>query len=437
MKRHLAAVSVLALLALSFGSCAPAGPAVSNSTPVAPESAEATAAPPSPAQVTITFWHSYGKEVEDEMLRKKVIPAFEQAHSNIKVEALKVPNEDLRRKLLTAMAGGTAPDLVRTDILWLPEFADLGALAPLDDLMSDFATLKDKVFEGPLETNLYKGHYYGLPLDTNTRVMVYNVGLLQAAGIEAPPKTMDELVSDCEKIKALGQDKYCFAEGGTYAWAVNPWIWSFGGDVTDPEVTKATGYLNGPATVEAYEFMNEMVQKGYWHPGILGGGIDTWGGLAQDQIAMVLEGPWMPPAFETQFPGKKIGLAPMPAGKGGSVSVVGGEDIVMFQQSKNKEAAAEFIRFMLSPEAQLAMGEAGQIPVLKELVDSDFMRNHPYFGAFAEQLKSAKARTPHPAWPRMEEALTEAGQYILLGQQGPQQALDAAAAKIDGLLGAQ
>ena len=69
--------------------------------------------------------------------------------------------------------------------------------------------------------------------------------MFAAAGIENPPATIDEFLADCEKIKALGEGKYCFADGGTYAWAVNPWIWSMGGDVTDPEVTKATGYFNG------------------------------------------------------------------------------------------------------------------------------------------------------------------------------------------------
>ena len=34
----------------------------------------------------------------------------------------------------------------------------------------------------------------------------------------------------------------------------------------------------------------------------------------------------------------------MPAGDGGSISVIGGENIVMFENSENKEAAMEFLR---------------------------------------------------------------------------------------------
>jgi len=292
------------------------------------------------------------------------------------------------------------------------------------------------VFAGPLSTNFWKGHYYGLPLDTNTRALMWNKEMYDAAGVSAPPKTMDEFLDMCQKIKALGKDKYCFADGGTYAWAVNPWIWSFGGDITDPAITKATGYLNGPDTVAAYEFLLNLYKNGYLSPSILGGGVGTSDGYAKDMYANLLEGPWMPAIFREQYPQKTIHWALMPAGKGGSISVVGGEDIVMFQQSKNKEAAAEFIRFMLSPETQLTMATVGQVPVRTDVVDQA-TKEQPYFAIFFEQLKTAKARTPHPAWPKMEDILTSAGQAILRGEKTPQAALDEAAQKIDAILGAK
>jgi multiple sugar transport system substrate-binding protein len=390
-----------------------------------------TPAPPGP--VTITFWHAYNP-LETETFNEQVLPAFEAAHPNIKVEAQPVPYDEFRRKLLTAIAGGTAPDLIRSDIIWVPEFAELGALVALDELMPDFEGYKERVFPGPLSTNFWQDHYYGLPLDTNTRVLLWNKAVFEAAGLSGPPTTFDEFLAACEQIKALGRDRYCFADGGTYAWAVNPWIWSSGGDITDPDITQATGYLNGPGTVAAYEFLLDLLRKEYLHPGILGGGVDTWGGLAKGEIAMVLEGPWFPPLFDRQFPDVEYGFALMPAGPGGAISVVGGEDIVLFQQSKNKEAAAEFIRFMLLPETQLTMAEAGQMPVLSELLATEYMQQHPFYGIFLEQLKTARARTPHPAWPKMEDILTQVGQAILRGEKTPQAALDEAAGQIDPLL---
>ena len=389
-----------------------------------------TAVPPPPGPVTISFWHIYS-EAEMNMLEQTLIPKFEAAHPNVTVESVQIPYNEFRRKLLTSIAGGSAPDLIRSDIIWVPEFAYMGALVALDASMPDFDTYKEAVFPGPLATNYLSGHYYGLPLDTNCRVLVYNSAMFEAAGIATPPKTMDEFLADCKNIKALGDDKYCFADGGTYAWAVNPWIWSFGGDVTDPDLTVATGYLDGSKTKAAYEFLKGLVDDGYMHPGILGGGVDTWGGFGNDEIAMILEGPWFPTIFGTE---KEYGFALVPAGAGGPVSVVGGEDIVMFQQSQHKEEAAEFIRFMLSEESQLAMAEVGQMPVLSALLDTEYMKNHPYYGIFLEQLKTARARTPHPNFTKIEEVYNLAGGAYLRGEMSFEEALGGAAATIDGLL---
>ena len=438
--------SVLVILAILLSACAPAATQAPSETVPVKETViveqtvvkeveklvTPTLAPEGP--VTLQFWHTYNVEVETPFLQDVLIPEFEAAHPNIKVEQVQVPYDEFRRKLLTAIAGGTAPDLIRADIIWVPEFADMGALAPLDEVMPDFDTYKKAVFPGPLATNYLSGHYYGLPLDTNTRVLVYNKDMFAAAGIEGPPATIEEFLAACEKIKALGEGKYCFADGGTYAWAVNPWIWSFGGDVTDPEISKATGILDGSNTRAAYEFLKGLIDEGYMHPGILGGGVDAWGGFGNGEIAMLLEGPWFPPIFDNQFPDTEYGLALMPAGEGGSVSVVGGEDIVMFQQSQHEEAAAEFIRFMLTEETQVKWAEAGQMTVLVNAVESDTIKNHPFFGIFLEQLKTAKARTPHQTWNQMEETYNLAGSSFLSGSLSYEEALGEAAKTIDGLL---
>jgi multiple sugar transport system substrate-binding protein len=127
-------------------------------------------------------------------------------------------------------------------------------------------------------------------------------------------------------------------------------------------------------------------------------------------------------------------MALLPAGEGGSVSVVGGEDIVMFQQSQKKEAALEFMKYMTSEETQLKLVSVGQMPVLKSAADSDTIKEHPYFGIFLQQLENAKARTPHPQWSKIEEIITNSGSAILNGDVDVQAGLDDAAAQIDPLL---
>ncbi len=420
--RRRAPFSIALLVALMLTTLGPA--TAQEGTPAVDESLSGT----------VTYWTAYNTvSPEFEALTNEVIPAFNKRYPNVKIDAQAIPYDDLRQKLLTAIARGQTPDLLRADIIWVPEFAELGALAKLDELMPDFEAYKERFYPGPLATNYYRGHYYGLPLDTNTRVLFYNKDVFAEAGITAPPATFEEFTAACEKIKALGKaETYCFAEGGTGAWNVLPWIWSNGGAITDPEYTKATGYLNSPATVGAVTMLRDWLNNGYLSPGILGGGIATSEAIGKGQVGMIVDGPWMPPIFQAQFPDLNYDLAPFPAGPGGSISVVGGEDIVLFEQSKNKDAALAFLRFVLEEEAQIAMGKTGQMPVLKSLT------GHPdlpaYFAVFQQQLATAQPRTPSPAWPKIDEAISTAVQQVLRGEKEPQAALDEAAATVDALL---
>jgi multiple sugar transport system substrate-binding protein len=386
--------------------------------------------------VTIQFWHTYNEtSPENEMLVETLIPLFEEQNPGIRVESVPFPYGEFRQTMLTALAGEEGPDLARLDIIWSPEFAELGVLAALDEAMEDFQELAGRTFPGPLSTNAYGGHYYGLPLDTNTRVLMYNQNVYEAAGIDGPPETIEELAAQCEAVTALGDDYFVYSDGGAYGWAVLPWIWSFGGEIANEDMTEASGYINGPETVAAYEFLAEMVQSGCFSEGFIGSGIDTaasfFGGST---VGNMLEGPWWYPLAEAQYPDFEIQAALMPAGDGGSVSVVGGENIVMFAQTPNAEAAMTFLRFTQSDDYQLRMSETGQLTVIPELLETDYFQNHPYFGTFLEQLQTARARLPHPAWTEIESILTDAGFLILSGEAGAQEVLDEIAPQIDELL---
>src|SRR5690606_40378065 len=186
-------------------------------------------------EVTLQFWHTYNEtSPENEMLVNTLIPLFEEAHPGIKVESVPFPYDEFRQTMLTALAGGEGPDLARLDIIWSPEFAALGVVEALDEIMPDFEELAGAVFPGPLSTNAYDGHTYGLPLDTNTRVFMWNPTLYEQAGLEGAPATIDELAAQCEAVTALGEDIYLFGGGGTYGRTVPPCVWRCGGALTEP-----------------------------------------------------------------------------------------------------------------------------------------------------------------------------------------------------------
>jgi len=382
----------------------------------------------------VTFWATYNTvSPEYQVLAEQVIPAFKELYPNITVDAQAIPDSEMRQKLLAAVAGGEAPDLARMDIVQVPEFAELGGLAAVDELIPDFAAYSEQFYPGTLATNYFQGHYYGLPLDTNTRLIFYNPALLEEAGVTAPPATFEEFQAAAEAVKALEKEGVTgYSEGGSGAWNILPWIWSNGGAITNDDYTVATGFLNSEGTVGAVNLIKSWLDNGLMSETILGGGLATSQELAEGKVAMIIDGPWMPAIFAAQYPDFKFELSEFPAGPGGSVSVVGGEDIVLFESSENKEAALAFMQFIDSPAAQLDFAATGQMSVLKELEDNPELPAH--FPVFQTQLNTAQPRTPSPAWPKIDEAIGAAVTQAITGEVDAQAALDEAAAEVDELL---
>jgi multiple sugar transport system substrate-binding protein len=381
----------------------------------------------------VLFWHAYGEGPETDALNDTIIPAFEEEHEGVTVEAVGFPYDELRQRLVTSMAGGSLPCLFRSDIIWVPEFAERGILVPLDEEMDDFQEHADIVYEAALATSWWDGNYYGLPLSTNTRALIYNEEVISEAGMDGPPATLDEFR---ELADALAEEGTAvFVDNETAGWNLLPWIWSNGGDFADEELTQATGHLNGPETVEAVELLHDLYQDGQIPDLIIGaGGRDPAEGVSSGQVATMLDGPWMYPVFEEQFPDFEVQASLMPEGDGGSVSVVGGEDIVMTETCQNRAAAAEFIRYMLGEEAQTALAEAGQMSVRTDMADT-LVEIQDYYEIFVDQLETgARPRPPHPEWARMEEIMKNQVQTAFQGRQTVQEALDAAAEEIDTIL---
>src|SRR5687767_4776011 len=70
---------------------------------------------------TVSFWHAYSADSpEVQTLEDVLIPRFEELHPDVDVESVPVPYDELHQKLVTAVAGGQLPDLVRSDIIWVP-----------------------------------------------------------------------------------------------------------------------------------------------------------------------------------------------------------------------------------------------------------------------------------------------------------------------------
>ena len=290
--------------------------------------------------VTLQFWHHYSAQsAENATLMNVLIPAFEAENPGIKVNAVSHEWAELHDKVLVSAKSGALPDVARCDIAWLPEFQKMGILTALDEEMEDFDTVSAALLPSAMSTAVIDGHDYALALNTNSKIVFYNKAMLEAAGV-AVPETMEQWCEALRKLSgenANGQQIWGWNEPALAGWNLCPFIWSFGGSLTNPEQTVATGYINSPASVKAIETFAKLVQEGCI-TGFNAGDIPMTDGFGTGRYAMMLEGPWKSAELAGAYPDVAYGTAPIPAGEGGSISVLGGEDIAMFA-SANKEAA--------------------------------------------------------------------------------------------------
>ena len=384
--------------------------------------------------VTINFWHHYSAQsAENETLMNVLIPAFEAENPGIKVNAVSHEWAELHDKVLVSANSNALPDVARCDIAWLPEFQKMGILVALDEEMADFADVSGQLLDSAMSTAVIGGHYYALALNTNSKIVFYNTAMLEAADVKVPT-TMDEWVEAIKKLSgenANGQQVWGWNEPALAGWNICPCIWSFGGSLTNEDQTAATGYINSPATVKAIETFAELVKAG----GITGfnaGDIPMTDGFGTGRYAMMLEGPWKSAELAGAYPDVAYGTAPIPAGEGGSISVLGGEDIAMFN-SANKEAAWKFMQFMTSEYAETEMAKCGQIPVNKAALESETVKAADY-APFIEAIQTAKARPTVAAWSEMDNDLQVAMNAVVTGEKTAQEAMDELAAAWDLLL---
>jgi multiple sugar transport system substrate-binding protein len=137
--------------------------------------------------------------------------------------------------------------------------------------------------------------------------------------------------------------------------------------------------------------------------------------------------------WAAQYPTFQPTYSPVPAGPGGSISVVGGEDIVMTTASKHQEAAEQFIAFTQTADYQIAMAKTGQMSVVKSLDDEEAAAV-PYFAPYIKQLQTAKPRPAVPEEPKIDTVLQNDLTPAFQGKATVQDALDKAAHDIDPLL---
>ncbi len=420
-------IAALLLMAALLTACAPRSLVPDNGPP------EAAEPPSEAARTTLEFWHTYS-ELEERVFREEVLPLFEQDHPEIRIQDVRKDyTEQLKTNIMASAADGQQPDVMRMDIIWVPEFAKQGLLTELSEL-EGFDTLQTQFIGSLLETNRYGEGYYGLPVNANTKAAIFNMRLLREAGLSEPPSTFGQLIAAQEQLNSsypgLSSVGICCAA----SWGTLPYFWTFGGQLTDEGYTRASGYLDSSQSLAAIAKLQDWVTRGIISRSILTGDPGTWDGLLKGDLLMIDEAHWFYSANRDGEHAEVLSdmqVAPFPDDVRPGTSIIGGENLVLFSNTRYSEAAWTFIRWMMQPQPQLLMARTGLIPTIRDVQPAG---GEAWFTPYSAQLDHALPRPPVPAWTQIDDEFARMIERILTGEQPLEEAVRDSAARIDELL---
>ena len=402
----------------------------------------------------VTFWHSFTQSTRPAL--DKLIDRFHEEHPDIRINAQYLPSGDaLAQKLVTAVRSGSAPDISWIHSHYLEELTKADAVYE----MSHFIDGPNGLEEGDLE-DIYpaliqyaswQGTLYSLPMEATNLGVIYNKTLFEEAGLdpERPPQTWEELRDYSQRLtvdrdgdgrnEQIGFFVPAVSSSGPQGpymmWQWTPFLWQAGGYLVNEEQTdilwdEEAGVAALSLWSSIYETQNQRTFTAE----------DPLTVMASQQIAMMLDGPWNLPRYESLFSRFDWGIAMLPEGPEKRATVVAGEYLAIFKQSKHPEAAWEFVKWMIQPEIQAFWSkESGYLPIRKSVVDvpeyQAFLDENPAQAVFVRQMEFAQAQRPIDfATMQIQRLLAEAIERATVGREDPAAVLRETANKAEALL---
>jgi multiple sugar transport system substrate-binding protein len=429
-RRSLQIAAIFASAAILIASCgsnsgsggAGASAAASGAQPSAAASgagasaeASAGASQGAAASGTLTVWAMGNEGVK----LKTLADAFMKDNPGTTVNVTPVAWDQAVSKLQTAIAGHQTPDVSQMGTDMMGQFAATGAFENVPASVD-----KSKFFEGAWNTNVVGGANVGVPWYVETRLLYYRKDIAEKAGITAPPATWDELKAAAKAMQEKGGAKYGISLGTKNSQEYLPFLWSNGGDITDGQ-GKFT--LNSPQAVEALSFYQSFFKEGLT-PTSVPEGFDITPAFVAGTHPMFFSGPWHLGLIKTAGGAgfeDKWAIAPMPK-KSSATSFVGGSNLVVYKDSKNKDLAWKFVEYLSDPKTQVAWyQEVTDLPAVQAGWEDPVIKDDKNVAMFGEQLKDTKAPPAISTWNEVADAINSNLEKMTTGNQDPQATADA------------
>ena len=391
-------------------------------------------------EVTIKVLSSTIVEGPEGKAEQKYADEFMKLNPDLTIEFIGVPANELYAKTNTLAIGGAMPDVFINSPEFMAQAHDLGIVA---DLESVFGADYFKGFaEGPLGMSVIDGKYQFLPWFTIPVTLLYRQDLFEEAGIE-PPKTWDEfrqvakaMTVDTDNDGSI--DRWGFAmigtNNGSGASRFFLVLRSHDADELVADGDSWTTQFDTPGAVAAFQLFGDLVNEDKAVPP---GPLQTGYGeavslIATGKAAMMITGPHTIGAVLEQNPDLdgKLGGALLPSLPGVDPDInLGMFGWAISESSENKEVAAEYIKFVLNKQNQIAWNEAtGRLPTRLDAlaapeIDKPMLRGFVAAAEYGYQPPAASF------YPDLFAIAGDNYQAVIAGQKTAEQAAkDAAAA---------
>jgi ABC-type glycerol-3-phosphate transport system substrate-binding protein len=325
------------------------------------------------------------------------------------------------------MAGEVTPDVGTMALTWGTEFGSKGQMVNLPEAFpEEFPSQKALMFPAVQEATEYRGSAYATPFDMTLQVLYYRTDLVE------PPKTWDELA---ELLKKLNKEKKSMIiDWGALEWiGFSPFLWQSGGSYYNEEKTKSA--LGAPEAVRALTFYGDLFRT-YKVPQA---GQSLAQGLRSGEYPLGMGGSWLVNSIAVDAPELqgKWAVASLPAGPSGKpTAFIGGRSMGIFSNSKLKEEAWKFIKYLSEKETQKKIYETvaashniympPNVQAWDILPMEENLKN-----ALRAQALEAQAPPSILGWDDSTRFIVEAIQKVILQGEDAQKVLLQAAAAMD------
>jgi len=312
-------------------------------------------------------------------------------------------------------------DVMSVDVVWTAEFAAKGWLQPLEGKL---AVDTNGLLPATVKTATYNGKQYASPVSSDGGLLYYRKDL-----VKTPPKTWDEMMSDCKiaKQKNIG----CYAgqftkyEGLTVnaAEAINTAGGTIvGKDGTTPTVDSpeaaeglgnlVTAYKDGNIPKQAITFQEEQGRQAF----------------EAGQLLFLRNWPYVYNLAKTDGSSKvknTFGIAPLPGKDGPGASSLGGHNAAISVYSDHKATANDFLKYLTGAEFQkFELTQGSLAPVREDLYnDAALKAKFPYLPTLLTSIQNAVPRPVSPFYPAVTKAIQDNAYAALKGQKTAEQAV--------------